>query len=385
MNHNKNNKTARRSKRKPISEINPSLLVKKATNIERAPYVSSRNFHQIELHSKLKENILRKGYHRPTEIQDRCIDQLILGKNLIGIASTGTGKTGAFLIPIIQQMIENNNLISLVVVPTRELAEQVLEEFKSLTKGTRLQYACFIGGTNVNKDIIKANKRTNLIVGTPGRLNDLIARKALRIDKTEILVLDEFDRMLDMGFINDIKKIVTKMQKRKQTMLFSATVDPSQKKTISQIIQNSISVNVSSGTKSSNNVDQDIIRIGENENKFDVLLNLVKDTSFDKVILFAETKRAVDKLCKRLVKSGINSDMIHGNKSQNYRSKAIHSFKVGKIKILVATDVAARGIDVSNVSHVINYQIPSTLDSYIHRIGRTGRAGKIGQAYTFID
>lgn len=175
------------------------------------------------------------------------------------------------------------------------------------------------------------------------------------------------------------------MQKRKQTMLFSATVDPSQKKTISQIIQNSISVNVSSGTKSSNNVDQDIIRIGENENKFDVLLNLVKDTSFDKVILFAETKRAVDKLCKRLVKSGINSDMIHGNKSQNYRSKAIHSFKVGKIKILVATDVAARGIDVSNVSHVINYQIPSTLDSYIHRIGRTGRAGKIGQAYTFID
>ena len=368
-----------------ISKINPNSLVKKASQKDVLPYKSKRSFSQFKLHRSLNKNILRKGYLNPTEIQEKCIDQLIGGKNLIGIAATGTGKTGAFLIPIVQRMLEKNNTTALVVVPTRELAQQVVAEFKSIALGTNLKAACFIGGTNVNSDIAMAKRNKNLVVGTPGRLNDLIDRNALRIDNTSILVIDEFDRMLDMGFIRDIRKIVATMRNRKQTMLFSATVDSSQEKLIKQLVNNPIRVNVTSGTRSSDNVDQNIIRIGNNENKFKVLLDLINGSSFDKVILFDETKRSVDRLCKRLLKSGIKSDAIHGNKSQNYRSRAIESFKRGKVKILVATDVAARGIDIAGVTHVINYQLPQTMDSYIHRIGRTGRAESVGTAYTFIN
>ena len=222
-------------------------------------------------------------------------------------------------------------------------------------------------------------------MGTPGRLNDLIERNALKIGAIPVLVLDEFDRMLDMGFIRDIQKLISGMKDRKQTMLFSATLDKKQEKLIQQITGSAIRINVTNGTKSSDNVDQNIIRVKQSENKFDVLYNLVNEASFKKVLLFAETKRGVDKLSKQLKKSGITSDVIHGNKSQNYRTRAIDQFKSGKTKILVATDVAARGIDIKGVTHVINYQMPQTMDSYIHRIGRTGRADATGVAYTFVN
>ena len=380
MNRRRNN-----FKKKPTSELNPELLVKKATQSTYTPYVSERDYTEINLHPHLSKNIAQKGYKNPTEIQEKSIDQLIAGKNVIGVAATGTGKTGAFLIPIIQQILEGVKNSGLVVVPTRELAEQVKEEFDSLTRGTGLKSACFIGGTSVGKDISLARRKIDLIVGTPGRLNDLMDRSALKIGATEVLVLDEFDRMLDMGFIKDIQKIVSKMNGRKQTMLFSATIDGTQEKLIKQIIENPLRINVSSGTKSSDNVDQNIIRVESGENKFDVLFNLVNKESFSKVILFAETKRTVDKLSQQLMKSGIKTDVIHGNKSQNYRSNAIRLFKAGKTKILVATDVAARGIDIKGVTHVINYQLPQTMDSYIHRIGRTGRAETTGTAYTFVN
>lgn len=385
MNYNRNKYKTKQSKKKSTSELNPEMLVKKASQTTVKPYVSERDYTQLNLHRILSKNIAQKGYKNPTEIQEKCIDPLISGKNLIGIAATGTGKTGAFLIPIVQQMLEGNGITGLVVVPTRELAQQVQDEFKSLTRGTDLTSACFIGGTSVSKDLSLAKRKISLIVGTPGRLNDLIDRNALKIGNTPILVLDEFDRMLDMGFIRDIQKIVSKMNSRKQTMLFSATMDSSQENLIKQIIKNPLRINVSSGTKSSDNVDQNIIRVGNDENKFDVLFNLVNKASFKKVILFAETKRTVDRLSKQLVKSGIKSDVIHGDKSQNYRSNAIKLFKSGKTKILVATDVAARGIDIKGVTHVINYQLPQTMDSYIHRIGRTGRAETTGIAYTFVN
>ncbi|GAB7087089.1 DEAD/DEAH box helicase [Marinifilum fragile] len=385
MNYKRDRYKTKQSKKKSASELNPEMLVKKASQTTVKPYVSERDYTQLNLHRILSKNIAQKGYKNPTEIQEKCIDPLISGKNLIGIAATGTGKTGAFLIPIVQQMLEGNNITGLVVVPTRELAQQVQDEFKSLTRGTDLTSACFIGGTSVSKDLSLAKRKISLIVGTPGRLNDLIDRNALKIGNTPILVLDEFDRMLDMGFIRDIQKIVSKMNSRKQTMLFSATMDSSQENLIKQIIKNPLRINVSSGTKSSDNVDQNIIRVGHDENKFDVLFNLVNKASFKKVILFAETKRTVDRLSKQLVKSGIKSDVIHGDKSQNYRSKAIKLFKSGKTKILVATDVAARGIDIKGVTHVINYQLPQTMDSYIHRIGRTGRAETTGIAYTFVN
>ncbi|MEO9484562.1 MAG: DEAD/DEAH box helicase [Ekhidna sp.] len=384
MNYN-NKRRTRPSAKRPASQLNPELLVKKSKAITAEPYVSARNFDQLNLHRDLSKNIAFKGYQSPSEIQDKCIDQLIDGKNLVGIAATGTGKTGAFLIPIVQQMLTSDNVSGLVVVPTRELAQQVQAEYRSLTKGTRLNSACFIGGTSVGKDMSMARRKLDLIVGTPGRLADLIDRRALKIDSTPILVLDEFDRMLDMGFVKAIQKLVSGMHNRKQTMLFSATLDSSQEKLIKQITETAIRVNVSGGTQSSDNVDQNIIRVKHNENKFDVLFDLVNESAFEKVLLFAETKRGVDKLSKQLKNSGIKSDVIHGDKSQNYRSRAIELFKSGRTKILVATDVAARGIDIKGVTHVINYQLPQTMDSYIHRIGRTGRAEATGVAYTFVN
>lgn len=370
---------------KPKSTIDPKLLVKKAVKKTSKKYKSTLEYKDFQLEDFLKTNIDKKGYKSPTEIQEKSIPHLLKGKDMIGIAATGTGKTASFLIPIINKTISNRKTQSLVIVPTRELAQQVLEEFKSLTKGLNLFSSCFIGGSNINTDIKFAKRKNNFIVGTPGRLNDLITRKALRLSSTSILVLDEFDRMLDMGFINDVRKISKELYGRNQTMLFSATVDKSQEKLIKEFVYDPIRINVTSGTKSSDHVNQDIIKVEQTENKFDVLLNLINGESFKKVILFAETKRNADRINKKLKNSGILTDVIHGNKSQNYRTRAIKHFKAGKIKVLVATDVAARGIDVDNVTHVINYQLPKTMDSYIHRIGRTGRAGKIGQAYTFIN
>nr|WP_319569758.1 DEAD/DEAH box helicase [uncultured Draconibacterium sp.] len=376
------NRTARK---KAVTTVNPDLLVKQAASVEVDPFVPELNFSEMPLSETLKNSIRIKGYVEPTEIQQKSINDLLAGRNMIGVAATGTGKTGAFLIPVIEKMLADNTTTCLVVVPTRELAQQVEDEFKSLTRGQKLFSTCFIGGTSVNTDMGKARRKQNLIVGTPGRLNDLSSRGALRLGNTPILVLDEFDRMLDMGFINDIKKIIALMKNRKQTMLFSATYEKAQQKLIRDFVQDPVRINVSNVNNAADTVEQDIIRVGENENKFQVLYNLLSGDGFEKVILFAETKRNVDKISNQLRKVGINSDVIHGNKSQNYRTKAIRLFKSGKTRVLVATDVAARGIDVDGVTHVINYQLPQTMDSYIHRIGRTGRAGNKGMAYTFVN
>ncbi|MCP4520660.1 MAG: DEAD/DEAH box helicase [Cytophagales bacterium] len=381
-----NNKRRRFQKSKKVeSTINPQLLIKKATKSIETKYIVSKSFADFSLDTLLLKNLETKGYTLPTEVQEKTLSNLIVGNDLIGIAATGTGKTGAFLIPLIHRILKGELSTALIVVPTRELAQQVWDEFKSLTKNLNLYSACFIGGTNVRKDISIAKKKLNMVVGTPGRINDLMNRKALKLHTYDALVLDEFDRMLDMGFINDINKISTAMKNRNQTLLFSATVDKSQNKLIRNIVHNPIKINITNGLKSSDNVDQSIIEVKRDENKFDLLLDLINDKSLSKVILFAETKRVVDKLSKQLSKSGVKSDVIHGDKSQNYRTRAIDLFKRGKVKVLVATDVAARGIDIKGVTHVINYQLPKTMDSYIHRIGRTGRAETSGTAYTFVN
>lgn len=373
-------------RKKPVSSINPEDLIKKATVTVEEPFVSSLTFDQMPLSDNLKRNIAEKGFTNPTQIQEETIQHLIDGKNLVGIANTGTGKTGAFLIPIIEQLLQRNKKFqSLIVVPTRELALQVEEEFKSMSQGLGIYSACFIGGTNVDKDIRKLKRFTHLIIGTPGRLIDLMNQGALKLRKFPILVLDEFDKMLDMGFIRDIRRITEAMELRKQTLLFSATVDKKQDKLIEELVYKPVHVSVDSGTKSSDRVNQDIIRVPEGKNKFHMLVDLLNQDGFDKVLVFAEQKHRVNRLGKKLNAAGITADVIHGNKSQNYRIKALDKFKSGQVRILVATDVAARGIDVADVSHVINFQLPMNMDSYIHRIGRTGRAGKAGQAYTFID
>lgn len=376
----------RNNRKKAVSSIDPNMLIKKAVRVEEKAYQPTRSFDEMPISPNLKANLHAKGFKFPTQIQDETLAHLISGRDLMGVANTGTGKTGAFLIPIIEQLLSSNKPFqSLVVVPTRELALQVEEEFRSLSYKLGLYSSSFIGGTNVGSDIKKLGRKNHLIIGTPGRLMDMADRGALRLRDISTLVLDEFDRMLDMGFVNEIKKMVKMMPMRKQTMLFSATVDKTQKSLIAELLNDPIEIKVSSGTSTSDQIDQDIIRVPAGGDKYTMLLDLLGGSDIDKVLIFAETKRLVDKVGKQLNKSGITTDVIHGNKSQNYRSKALDKFKKGKVKILVATDVAARGIDVDNISHVINYQLPLTFDSYVHRIGRTGRAGKTGKAYTFVD
>ncbi|MGK7392677.1 MAG: DEAD/DEAH box helicase [Candidatus Cyclobacteriaceae bacterium M2_1C_046] len=372
-------------KRRAASNLDPNKLIKKSVQVAAPEVVTpTQTFEQMPMHHKLKANIAKKGFVNPTKIQQDTFEHLVAGRDLLGVANTGTGKTGAFLIPIIEQLLNGESFTSLVVVPTRELALQVEDEFKSLTQGLGLYVSSFIGGTSVGRDIGQLRRKNHLIIGTPGRLMDLADRKALRLQDISVLILDEFDRMLDMGFVNDIKKMVRSMGERKQTMLFSATVDPTQKSLIKELLNDPMEVKVSTGT-TTDQVEQDIIRVPQGGDKFNMLMELIADKDFEKVLLFAETKRMVDKVSKKLSQSGVTVDLIHGNKTQNYRNKALDKFKRGKVQVLVATDVAARGIDVSDVTHVINYELPLTFDSYVHRIGRTGRAGKRGKAFTFVD
>jgi ATP-dependent RNA helicase RhlE len=381
-----NRRPARQASGRKKSTLDPTLLISRANGTEVKEYISERLYDDMPISANLKECLHKKGFKRPTEIQDNTLEALMDGRDMLGIAQTGTGKTGAFLIPIIEKLIHNKRKsYALVVVPTRELATQVEEEFTSMTKGLGMQSAVFIGGTNINRDIQNLRKPNNIIIGTPGRLLDLSSRKVLDFSRINTLVLDEFDRMLDMGFVHDVKRIIGAMQQRKQTMLFSATMDRTQEELIGSILNNPLTVKVSQGDGTGDNIDQDIIRMSNGDDKFKVLLNMVSEEDYEKVLLFEETKHKASRLCKKLNSAGISSDQIHGNKSQNARQRALKSFKDGDIKVLVATDVAARGIDVSDVTHVINYQIPMTFDSYIHRIGRTGRAGKTGKAFTFID
>lgn len=372
--------------RRKKSTLDPQLLVKKAKISELKEYVSKREYSSMPIHQQLKEALAIKGYIKPTEIQDRTLEALLDKRDILGIAQTGTGKTGAFLIPIINQLIENNSKpFAMVVVPTRELAIQVQQEFKSMTKGLNLFSACFIGGTNINKDLQILRRDSHLIIGTPGRILDLVNRKALDLRKLNTLILDEFDRMLDMGFVHDVKRIINGMQNRKHTLLFSATLNDKQNNLIKDILNKPVTVKISNGSSTGDNINQDIIRISSEDDKFGILLEMLNRNNFKKILLFEETKHKVNRLCAKLNKAGIISDQIQGNKSQNARQKALGRFKSGEIKVLVATDVAARGIDVSDITHVINYQVPESFDSYIHRIGRTGRAGKTGEAFTFVD
>lgn len=352
---------------------------------ENAP-TPGRAYIELGLDPRLNLNILEKGYLHTTPIQDQAIEPIRDGRDVLGIAQTGTGKTAAFLIPLLEQWLRSPDRgPALVLTPTRELALQVEAEFRSLSKGLRLFSATFIGGGNVESDVRKLNRFHHLIVGTPGRLLDLIQRRALDLRPFKALVLDEFDRMLDMGFINDVNKMSGLMTQREQTLLFSATIEPAVQQHVDRLLKNPITIKVSSGEKSADHIEQDVIRVAPGEDKFDLLENLLHHQGMDKVLVFAETKYKVDRLTTKLIRAGFKADRIHGNKSQAQRQRALEAFRTGRIRILVATDVAARGLDIDHVTHVINFEPPKTYDSYIHRIGRTGRAGRDGKAYTFVE
>ena len=368
------------------SDLDLSMMVNTSIKLkEDKKDIQTRTFEELNLNPQLKSRIDKKGFVNTTEIQDKTFEIVAEGKSIIGIANTGTGKTGAFLIPIIDRLLSNKNKHkTIVLLPTRELAQQVEQEFKSLSKGLKLFSSCFIGGTSINKDVDKLRRLNHVIIGTPGRINDMINRRALKLYDFSKVVLDEFDTMLDMGFLQEVQKIIDQMHKRNQTILFSATENPKQQNIIDNLVNQYEKVRVSEGKANTDNIYQEVIKPKDDTEKNQMLVDLLRKEKFKKVLIFSETKRQVSKLCRILKKFEVRVDEIHGDKSQQYRSKAIQKFKSGSIQVMVATDVASRGIDIDNITHVINYSVPSSRESYIHRIGRTGRAGKEGNAITFI-
>jgi superfamily II DNA/RNA helicase len=335
----------------------------------------------------IKKNITEKGYVTPTPIQDRSIPQILLGRDIVGIANTGTGKTAAFLIPLIDKVLRFRALDQkeniLIVVPTRELAIQIEEELVAFVKGLGIFSMVCVGGTSIVPQIKRLRNHHNFIIGTPGRLKDLIERKSLKLEWFQTIVLDEADRMLDMGFIGDMKFLVAGMPKPHHTLFFSATMSSEIENLVKDFLTNPVKISVKTGDTSAN-VDQDVIRVPDQTRKMDQLHDLLLKPEWSKVIVFGKTKHGVEKISVGLQKRGIKAESIHGDKRHAQRQAALKAFKENRVQVLVATDVAARGLDISGVSHVINYDIPATYDDYVHRIGRTGRAGKVGKAVTFV-
>lgn len=347
------------------------------------PYIPVHTFDDFAIEPILKKNIARKGYITPSPIQDQAIDHILAGEDIVGIANTGTGKTGAFLLPLLQKILKNPREKVLIVIPTRELAIQIDEELRSFALGTRIYSVCCVGGANINRQIAGLSRNPNFVIGTPGRLKDLIQRQNIRLSTFNSVVLDEADRMFDMGFIQDIRFIMSGLPKVRHTLFFSATISREIDGMIGEFLRNHITISVKT-RETAANVDQDVIKV-QGQDKIDVLHEMLIKPEFSKVLIFGRTKHGVEKLFRNLTARGFRARSIHGNKSQSQRQFALQQFKANQIQILVATDVAARGLDIPNVSHVINYEAPDSYEDYVHRIGRTGRADKRGQAYTFVD
>ncbi|SRR3989338_6195006 len=369
---------------KKASRIDVSKFINKVTITEETDhFVPEHKFADFNINEGLRANIIKKGYIAPTPIQDKAIPHILQGLDIVGIANTGTGKTGAFLIPLINKVLLNKNEQVLIVAPTRELAIQINDEFKEFSKGMKLFSVCCVGGANIGPQIRELKFYNNFIIGTPGRIKDLTKRGLIKLAKFRSVVLDEADRMLDMGFIDDMRFMLSQVPKDRHTLFFSATLQPEIRNLISEFLNNPITVSVKTG-ETAKGVDQDIVRVRQGVEKIDVLHDLLKQPEFSKVLIFGKTKHGVEKLSILLTKRGFKAESIHGDKNHSRRQQALGLFKNNYAKILVATDVAARGLDISGVSHVINYDIPGTYDDYVHRIGRTGRAGKTGKALTFV-
>lgn len=365
--------------------IDPSKFINKAVITEEVEhFVPEHRFEDFAVSDVLKKAIIAKGYTTPTPIQDRAISHVLKGQDVVGIANTGTGKTAAFLIPLIDKVLRNPKEEVLIIVPTRELALQIDSELKGFTKGMKMYSVVCVGGVNIGPQISQLRYKNNFVIGTPGRLKDLIERKKIKRETFNTIVLDEADRMLDMGFINDMRYVMQGMPSPRHTLFFSATLSPEIEKLISEFLREPVRIKVSTGA-TSNQVDQDVVRVTPGKQKLDVLHELLSQKEFSKVIVFGRTKHGVEKLSKMLEQRGFKAESIHGNKSHSQRQRALNSFKDNQAQILVATDVAARGLDIADVSHVINYELPMTYDDYVHRIGRTGRGSKRGKALTFIE
>lgn len=379
---NKNRRSKRRSN--SFERIDFSRFISKATVVEKEEvYIPTNTFSDFEIDERLKKLIATKNYIYPSPIQDKSIPHALSGRDILGIANTGTGKTAAFLIPIINKIINNKNETAIIIAPTRELAIQIDKEFLDFSRNLKIYSTVCVGGAPISYQIKNLRRGCNVIVGTPGRLLDLVKRGEIDLSTTRSVVLDEADRMLDMGFLDDITFLLGKTPDNRQSLFFSATLPKPIENLIEKFSQNPVKIMVKT-RDTSKNVEQDIVKVSKGQDKIEVLCDLLNKDEFKKVLIFSEMKHAVEKLSVDLINRGYKAGSIHGDKRHNDRQKTLEKFKKDEINILVATDVAARGLDIPEVSHVINYEIPQTYDTYVHRIGRTGRASKKGIALTFV-
>jgi len=371
-----------RSRRQPRS-FNPSLLIQQLRGQSRLEVVAIKNdFAAFPIVEQIKANIKSKGYLIPTPIQDKVIPLIINNQDVVGVANTGTGKTAAFLIPLINKVFKNRNEKVLIITPTRELAAQIETEFIALARNLNMYSVLCIGGVSMNRQIQRLRQRSNFVIGTPGRLKDLEQRRVLKLRSFTTIVLDEVDRMLDMGFIQDVQYLISFLPDRKQSLFFSATIEGKVREVMAGFLRNPVIVSVKTRDMA-DNVNHEVVRIA-GRNKIDVLHDLLNKPGFDKVLVFGRTKWSMEKLARTLIDRGFKATAIHSNKTQSQRQKALTQFKNGTVKILLATDVAQRGLDIDNVTHVINFDLPETQTDYIHRIGRTGRVDKKGVAISLV-
>lgn len=343
----------------------------------------THQFSEFAISEELKSAIKSRGYTTPTPIQDQVIPLVLTGRDVVGIANTGTGKTAAFLVPLIHKILSDKTQKVLIMAPTRELAVQIHEELKLFTRDLRIPSVLIIGGANMNNQLWALRQQPNFLISTPGRLKDFANRRSVHLADFQTIVLDEVDRMLDIGFIADIRHLLSLLPKSRQSLFFSATVSPAITGIINSFMTDPITVSVKI-KETARGIDQDVIRVTSKEDKMRKLYELLHQEQCNKVLIFGRTKWNVERLAHALADNGFSVGSIHGNKSQNQRLRVLTDFKHNKLQVLVATDVASRGLDIDDVSHVINFDEPASYDDYIHRIGRTGRASKQGKALTFV-
>ena len=373
-----------RGKDGKLALYHESLFVQKAKiREEEEAYVPQHAFSDFALSSAVKENIAKRGYVYPTPIQDQSLPHILEGKDLIGIANTGTGKTASFLLPIIEKILNNQQEKALIIVPTRELATQIQDELRIFAANLRIRSALCIGGASLSNQIQNLATHPQIVIGTPGRLQDLVKQRKLQLGGIHTIVLDEVDRMLDMGFVDAVTALLSLLPKERQSLFFSATVTDDANRLMKTFLHEPVTISVKKGN-TSDNVDQDIIRVTDAGRKMEQLHDLLIQQEYKKVLIFGRTKRGVEKIATGLDQRGFKVASLHGDKTQARRQKALKDFKHETVNILVATDLAARGLDIDDITHVINYDLPETYEDYVHRIGRTGRANKTGHALTFI-
>lgn len=348
-------------------------------------------FKDLALIQPILDAVTDEGYTAPTPIQAQAIPHILQQKDLLGCAQTGTGKTAAFAIPMLQLLAKPKELVkgqrhirALILTPTRELAIQIQESFDAYGKHLRLKNLVIFGGVNQGPQVSSLKKGVDILVATPGRLLDLMNQGFINLRDLEIFVLDEADRMLDMGFVHDVKRVITKIPEKRQTLFFSATMPNEIQSLANSILKNPVKVEVAPVSSTADTIEQSLFYVAK-ENKRALLEYVLQDKTIETALVFTRTKHGADKVVKELVKIGVKAEAIHGNKSQNARQRALQNFKNRETRILVATDIAARGIDVDELTHVINYELPDVPETYVHRIGRTGRAGNSGTSFSFCE